>query len=417
MSHRRVVVTGLGVLSPIGVTPAEAWNNALDGKSGIDRISLLDPTDFTSQVAGQVKGFDPVAHFGAAEARKSDRFTQFARVASRNAWNAAGFADTPPDPEMVGVILGSGVGGIGTFEEQMRIAMERGPRRISPFFVPMMISNMACGQVAIDLNAKALNYCTVTACASSGHAMAAALDSIRLGRADVILAGGSEAPITFMALGGFCALKALSTAWNDLPTQACRPFDRDRDGFVMAEGGAILILEELSHAKARGAEIVAEIVGAGMTCDAFHITAPAEGGEGCRRAMINAMRDGGIDPGSVDYINAHGTSTQLNDVNETMAIISALGQENAHRIMVSSTKSVHGHMLGAAGSMEAALTCLALKHGVVPPTINHENPGEGCVLDYVPGSAREADINVALSNSLGFGGHNVTLAFRKYTGN
>lgn len=417
MSHRRVVVTGLGVLSPIGVTPAEAWNNALDGKSGIDRISLIDPSDFTSQVAGQVKDFDPVAHFGAAEARKSDRFTQFARVASINAWNSAGFADNPPEPERVGVILGSGVGGIGTFEEQMRNAMERGPRRISPFFVPMMISNMACGQVAIDLNAKGLNYCTVTACASSGHALAAALDSIRLGRADVILAGGSEAPITFMALGGFCALKALSTSWNDRPAQACRPFDRDRDGFVMAEGGAVLVLEELSHAKSRGAEIVAEIVGAGMTCDAFHITAPAEGGEGSRRAMINAMRDGCIDPGSVDYINAHGTSTQLNDVNETIAIIDALGRENADRVMISSTKSVHGHMLGAAGSMEAMLTCLALKHGVVPPTVNHENPGEGCVLDYVPGSAREAGISVALSNSLGFGGHNVTLAFRKYTGN
>jgi 3-oxoacyl-[acyl-carrier-protein] synthase II len=398
------------------LTPSEAWNNALEGRSGIDRISLLDPADFTSQVAGQVKGFDPVTHFGAAEARKSDRFTQFARVASLNAWNAAGFADNPPDPERVGVILGSGVGGIGTFEEQMRVAMERGPRRISPFFVPMMISNMACGQVAIDLNAKALNYCTVTACASSGHALATALDSIRLGRADVILAGGSEAPITFMALGGFCALKALSTSWNDRPTQACRPFDRDRDGFVMAEGGAILILEELSHAKARGAEIIAEIVGAGMTCDAFHITAPAEGGEGSRRAMINAMRDGCIDPAEVGYINAHGTSTQLNDVNETTAIINALGEQNARRIMVSSTKSVHGHMLGAAGSMEAALTCLALKHGVVPPTINHENPGEGCVLDYVPGSAREAGIHVALSNSLGFGGHNVTLAFRKFTG-
>ena len=376
MSHRRVVVTGLGVLSPIGVTPLEAWNNALNGKSGIGRITLLDPTDFTSQIAGEVKGFDPVAHFGVAEARKCDRFTQFARVASLNAWNDAGFADTPPDPERVGVILGSGVGGIGTFEDQMRIAAERGPRRISPFFVPMMISNMACGQVAIDLNAKGINFCTVTACASSGHAMAAALDAIRLGRADVILAGGSEAPVTFMALGGFCALKALSTGCNDRPTEACRPFDRDRDGFVMAEGGAILILEELSHARARGAEIIAEIAGAGMTCDAYHITAPAEGGDGSRRAMTLAMRDGCINPESVGYINAHGTSTQLNDVNETIAIINALGAENARRVMVSSTKSVHGHMLGAAGSMEAALTCLALKNGVVPPTINHVNPGK-----------------------------------------
>lgn len=417
MSQRRVVVTGLGVLSPIGSTSSEAWRNALDGKSGITRISHFDPAEFTSQIAGEVKGFDPAAHFGAAEARKSDRFTQFARVASLDAWNSAGFPDSPPDPERVGVILGSGVGGIGTFEEQMKVAAERGPRRISPFFVPMMISNMACGQVAIDLNAKALNYCTVTACASSGHAIAAALDSIRLGRADVILAGGSEAPITFMALGGFCALKALSTGFNHMPAQACRPFDRDRDGFVMAEGGAVLILEELSHARARGAGIIAEVAGAGMTCDAFHITAPAEGGEGSRRAMLNAMRDGGIDPASVDYINAHGTSTQLNDVNETMAIIDALGPENARRVMVSSTKSVHGHMLGAAGSMEASMTCLALRDGVVPPTINHENPGEGCVLDYVPGSAREADIRVALSNSLGFGGHNVTLAFRKYMGN
>ena len=417
MSHRRVVVTGLGVLSPIGVSPEEAWTNAVGGKSGIDRISLLDPADFTSQIAGQVKDFDPAAHFGPAESRKCDRFTQFARVASRSAWNAAGLSECNSNPERIGVILGSGVGGIGTFEDQMKVAAERGPRRISPFFVPMMISNMACGQVAIDLNAKGLNYCTVTACASSGHALAAALDSIRLNRADIIVAGGSEAPITFMALGGFCALKALSTGYNDRPTQACRPFDRDRDGFVMSEGGAVFILEEYEHAKARGVEIIAELVGAGMTCDAYHITAPAEGGDGSRRAMVLAMQDGGIAPEEVDYINAHGTSTQLNDVNETIAIINALGEQHARKIMVSSTKSVHGHMLGAAGSMESAMTCLALKHGVIPPTINHENPGDGCVLDYVPNEAREADIEIALSNSLGFGGHNVTLAFRKFTGN
>ncbi len=416
MSHRRVAVTGIGVRSPIGSTPAEAWDNAVNGRSGISRIAGFDPSDFTSQIAGQVKDFDPAALFGAAEARKCDRFTQFARAASMDAWRNSGLEAFGPVPERVGVIVGSGVGGIGTFEEQMKVAAERGPRRISPFFVPMMISNMGCGQVAIDLNAKALNYCTVTACASSGHAMAAALDAIRLDRADVVLAGGSEAPITFMALGGFCALKALSTGFNDRPTQACRPFDRDRDGFVMAEGGVVLILEALDHARARGAEILAELVGAGMTCDAFHITAPAEGGEGSRRAMQCAMKDGGINPGEVDYINAHGTSTQLNDVNETIAIMDALGPDNARKVMVSSTKSVHGHMLGAAGSMEAALTCLALKHGVVPPTVNHENPGEGCVLDYVPGTAREAGIRVALSNSLGFGGHNVTLAFRKYTG-
>lgn len=417
MSQRRVVVTGLGIISPIGSTPEEAWKSAVEGVSGIDRISLLDPAEFTSQIAGEVRGFDPVAHFGPAEARKCDRFTQFARVASLNAWNAAGLSSDRVDPERVGVILGSGIGGIGTFEDQMKVAEARGPRRISPFFVPMMISNMACGQVAIDLNAKALNYCTVTACASSGHALAAALDSIRLGRADIIVTGGSEAPITFMALGGFCALKALSTGFNQQPRQACRPFDRDRDGFVMSEGGAVFILEEYEHARARGALIIAELVGAGMTCDAYHITAPAEGGEGSRRAMLNAMRDGGVSPDTVDYINAHGTSTQLNDVNETTAIINALGAENAGKTAVSSTKSVHGHMLGAAGSMESALTCLALKHGVIPPTINHENPGDGCVLDYVPNEAREADIRVALSNSLGFGGHNVTLAFRKYTGN
>jgi len=416
LSHRRVAVTGIGVRSPIGSTPEEVWDNAVNGRSGIGRIACFDPSDFTSQIAGEVKDFDPAALFGAADARKCDRFAQFARAAALDAWRNSGLESFGPVPERVGVIVGSGVGGIGTFQEQMKTAMERGPRRISPFFVPMMISNMACGHVAIDLNARGLNYCTVTACASGGHAMAAALDAIRLGRADVVLAGGSEAPITFMALGGFCSLKALSTGFNDRPTQACRPFDRDRDGFVIAEGGAVLVLEAMEHARARGAEILAELVGAGMTSDAFHITAPAEGGEGSRRAMLEAMKDGGINPEEVDYINAHGTSTQLNDISETIAVIEALGADNARKVMVSSTKSVHGHMLGAAGSMEAALTCLALKHGVVPPTVNHENPGEGCVLDYVPGAAREVPVKVALSNSLGFGGHNVTLAFRKYTG-
>lgn len=415
MADKRVVITGLGVLSPIGNSASQAWENAIAGKSGITRLSLVDPELFSSQIAGEVKDFDPVELLGAKETRRNDRYTQLAIVAARQAWADSGLSEASIDPERVGVVIGSGVGGLGTYEEQHTIALERGPGRISSLFVPMMISNMAAGQVAIEINAKGPNFATVTACASSTHAIASSVDAIRLGRAEVMVAGGSEAPLTLMSIGGFCSMKALCTSFNDEPEKASRPFDRDRSGFVIAEGACILILEELEHAKARGANIIAEVCGVGMSCDAHHITAPAPGGEGCARAMVMAMNDAGMNAEDVDYINAHGTSTQLNDINETEAIKTALGK-HAAEVMVSSTKSVHGHMLGATGGMEIMLTALALKNGIVPPTSTHMIPGEGCDLDYVPGTARKADIQCALSNSLGFGGHNACIALRKYKG-
>ncbi len=415
MSDKRVVITGLGVFSPIGNTTSEAWKNAVDGNSGVGRLSNIDPEPFTSQVAGEVKDFDPVALLGPKNARRNDRYTQLAMAAAEQAWEASGLSGETIDPERVGVIIGSGVGGMETFETQHTTALDRGPRRISSMFVPMMISNMAAGQVAIDLNAKGPNFATVTACASSSHAIACSVDSIRLGRAEVMVTGGSEAPLTLMSIGGFCSMKALCTTYNEEPEKASRPFDKDRAGFVIAEGSCILVIEELEHAIARGASIIAEIAGVGMSCDAHHITAPAPGGEGCARAMRMAMKDAGMKPEDVDYVNAHGTSTHLNDINETSAIRAALGDQ-ADKVMVSSTKSVHGHMLGATGGMEVMLTALALKNGIVPPTATHESPGEGCDLDYVPGTARKADIQCALSNSLGFGGHNVCIALRKYKG-
>ncbi|MCK5130932.1 MAG: beta-ketoacyl-ACP synthase II [Candidatus Sabulitectum sp.] len=415
MSDKRVVITGLGVFSPIGNTTSEAWENAVAGKSGVVRLSTIDPEPFTSQVAGEVKDFDPAELLGPKNARRNDRYTQLAMAAAEQAWENSGLSDETIDPERVGVIIGSGVGGMETFEKQHAIAMDRGPRRISSLFVPMMISNMAAGQVAIDLNAKGPNFATVTACASSSHAIASSVDAIRLGRAEVMVTGGSEAPLTMMSVGGFCSMKALCTTFNDEPEKASRPFDKDRSGFVIAEGACIIVLEELEHAKARGVSIIAEVAGVGMSCDAHHITAPAPGGEGCARAMRMAMNDAGMQPEDVDYVNAHGTSTHLNDINETAAIRAALG-DRADKVLVSSTKSVHGHMLGATGGMEIMLTALALKNGIVPPTATHENPGEGCDLDYVPGTARKADIKCALSNSLGFGGHNVCIALRKYKG-
>ena len=392
----------------MGHSADESWKSAVNGRSGVRRITLLDPEPFTSQIAGEVKDFDAQEHLGRKVARKTDRYTQFAIVAAREAYRASGLEDSSIDRNRLGTIIGSGIGGIDTMEKNHEKALERGARRISPFFCPMMISNMASGWVGIDLNAKGINLATVTACASAGHAIAMSFDAIRMNRADAMVTGGSEAPITLMGLGGFCAMKALSTR-NDDPETASRPFDRGRDGFVMAEGGAIVVLEEYEHARRRGAEIYAEVVECGMTCDAHHITAPAEGGEGSARAMSLVLERAGVPADQVDYVNAHGTSTQLNDISETQAIKTALGQERAGKIMVSSTKSVTGHMLGAAGAMELIFTALALKNGVVPPTATLEDPDDGCDLDYVPGEAREADMRFALSNSLGFGGHNVTL--------
>lgn len=412
--RKSIVITGVGAISPVGLKAPESWKNALAGRSGVRRMTLVDPEEFPSQIAGEVKNFDPLDYLDTKLAKRTDRYTQFAMIASREAFADSGLEGNI-SPDRLGVIVGSGIGGITTLEREHKVAIERGVRRINPFFCPMMISNIAAGRVGIDIGAKGLNFATVTACASSGHAIAIAADMIRLGRADAILAGGSEAPMTLTGVGGFCALKALSTR-NDDPETSSRPFDRDRDGFVIAEGGAVVILEDLEHALNRGAEIYAELPGSGMTCDAYHITAPAEGGEGSARAMKLAMEDAGIEPEQVDYINAHGTSTILNDINETMAIKSALGEEIAKRIMVSSTKSVTGHMLGAAGAIEAIFTSFALRDGIVPPTATLINPDEGCDLDYVPGKARKAELSYALSNSLGFGGHNVTLTLKKYMG-
>ena len=412
--EKRVVITGTGIIGPIGNTASENWKSALSGRSGIRRMTLVDPEQFTSQIAGEVKDFDPLDYFDRKLAKRIDRYTQFAMVAAREAYTESNIMGSI-EPERLGVIIGSGIGGITTLEKEHKTALERGVSRISPFFCPMMISNIAAGRVGIDVGAKGLNFATVTACASSGHAIALAVDMIRLGRVDAILAGGSEAPLTLTGVGGFCQLKALSTR-NDDPETASRPFDRDRDGFVLSEGGAVIMLEDMEHAINRGANIIAEIVGAGMTCDAYHITAPAENGEGSARAMKIAIDDAGISAEDVDYVNAHGTSTVLNDINETKAVKTALGEEKARRTPVSSTKSVTGHMLGAAGAVEAIFTAFALRKGILPPTATLENPGEGCDLDYIPKEPRRADIKYALSNSIGFGGHNVTLALKKYSG-
>lgn len=411
---KRVVITGTGIIGPVGKTTSENWNNIVSGISGIRTITLVDPENFTSKIAGEVKDFDPLDYLDRKVAKRTDRYTQFAMVAAREAYAESGIENNI-HPERIGVIIGSGIGGITTLEHEHKVALERGVNRINPFFCPMMISNIAAGRVGIDVGAKGLNLSTVTACASSGHAIAIAVDMIRLGRVEAILAGGAEAPITLTGVGGFCQLKALSTR-NDDPETASRPFDRDRDGFVISEGGAVIVLEELEHAEKRGAKIIAEVSGSGMTCDAFHITAPAENGEGSARAMKLAMQDAGIKPEDVGYINAHGTSTLLNDINETKAIKTALGEENAMKTPVSSTKSITGHMLGAASAVEVIFTAFALRDGILPPTATLQNPDEGCDLDYVPGTARKADIKHALSNSLGFGGHNVTIALKKYSG-
>lgn len=409
---KRVVITGLGAISPVGNNVPECWENTLNGRSGISKISLIDTEGFTSKIAGEVKNFNPGDFLDRRLARTTDRYTQLALVASREARAHSGISENNVDPTKFGVIIGTGIGGIGTMEAEYRKALERGVDRISPYFCPMMIANMASGRVAIDLNAKGINFATVTACATSGHSIAMAADAIRLGRADVILAGGSEAPITTMGLGGFCALKAVSTR-NDDPETASRPFDRDRDGFVMSEGAAVVVLEDYDFAIKRGANILAELLGSGMTCDAYHITAPAEGGEGAVRSMEKAMEFSGITPEQIQYINAHGTSTQLNDLYETQAIKTTFGEDMAKKIPISSTKSVTGHLLGAAGAMELIFIVMAIRNSVIPPTATLENPGESLDLDYVPREARQASIDFALSNSFGFGGHNVTLAVGK----
>ncbi len=411
----RVVVTGLGAVTPLGNDVASLWNGVCSGRSGIGRLTRFDPDPFPSQVAGEANDFSPDLCFDAKDLRKTDRFAQFGMAASLEAFRDSGLKDGDFDPDRVGVLIGSGVGGLQTLEDQHTVLMERGPRRISPYFITMMIINAASGLVSIRLGVKGPNASTVSACASGAQALGDAGKIIERGHADIMIAGGAEAPITRMAVGGFCSMKALSTR-NDEPEKASRPFDRDRDGFVIAEGAGVVVLESLDHARARGARIYAELAGYGLTGDAFHLTAPAPGGEGAVRSMQAALEDAGLDAGDVDYINAHGTSTNLNDALETSAVKTVFGQR-AYEIPVSSTKSMIGHLLGAAGAVELVVAVLAVRDGRIPPTINHENPDPECDLDYVPGcSTRPANLQVVLSNSLGFGGHNVTLALKKYPG-
>ena len=409
---RRAVVTGMGVVSPVGSDLESFWGNIRSGVSGIGPITSFDVSQYASQIAGELSGYDPDQHLDRKERRRMDEFACYAMAAARMAREDSGIDVGSDDPKRLGVIVGSGVGGLKTLEAQHSVLLDRGPSRCSPFMIPQMIVNMASGLIAIDLNAKGPNYAVVSACATAAHSMADALRLIQRGEVDVMFTGGSESPVCPLGVGGFSAMKALSTR-NDAPEHASRPFDRDRDGFVIAEGAAVLVLEELEHARKRGAKIYGELAGAGLTCDAYHITAPSETGEGAARAMQQALRDAGANPEETDYVNAHGTSTQLNDKFETRAIKTALGEENARRVMVSSSKSMTGHLLGAAAGIESAVCLLALRDGVVPPTINQENADPECDLDYVPNEARRADIKLALNNSLGFGGHNACLAFRK----
>lgn len=413
MDKKRVVITGLGALSPISNNAKELWQNGMKGQNGIGEITRIDTTDFEVSVAGELKGYDALDHFSKKEARKMDRFTQYAIVASREAVLDSGLKIEGELSERVGVWIGSGIGGIGTFEIGYDMLLKRGPKRVSPFFVPMMITDMAAGQVSIDLGAKGPNGCTVTACATGTNSIGEAFKFIQRGDATAMVAGGTEAPISRMGLAGFQANKALTL--NPDPNSACRPFDANRDGFVMSEGAGVVILEELEHAKARGAHIYAEVVGYGSTGDAHHITAPAPGGSGGSRAMTMAIEDAGIQPTDVDYINAHGTSTPLNEKFETMAIKDAFG-DHAYNMKISSTKSMTGHMLGAAGGIEAIFSALSLEHGIILPTINYVEKDPECDLDYVPNEMIKQDIKYALSNSLGFGGHNSTLMLKRYEG-
>ena len=407
---RRVVITGIGAVTPLGNTAEETWSAIKEGKSGVGPLTRLDTEKFPAKVAAEVKDFDIEQYIDRKEARKMDRFTHYALAASIMAIKDADLTITDEIAPKVGVWIGSGIGGMETYEKQMEVFQERGVRRVSPFFVPMMIPNMASGQVSIHLGAKGINSCSVTACASGTNSIGDAFKVIQRGDADAMITGGAEAPIVNMAVAGFCSSTALSL--NPDANTASRPFDKERDGFVIAEGAGILVLEEYEFAKARGAKIYAEVIGYGATGDAYHITAPGPNGEGAARAIKQAIDDAGIDPTNVGYINAHGTSTPYNDLFETMAVKSVFG-DHAYNLAMSSTKSMTGHLLGAAGGVETIFTALALKEGILPPTINLETPDPECDLDYVPNVAREANVEYAMSNSLGFGGHNASLLLKK----
>jgi beta-ketoacyl-acyl-carrier-protein synthase II len=411
MQKKRVVVTGLGAVTPLGNSVQQTWEKLINGESGIGELTRLDKEVFPAKVAAELKDFDAEAFIDKKEARRMDRFTQYAVAAAKMAVEHAELNISEEIANRVGVWIGSGIGGMATLEEQFTVLKEKGARRVSPFFIPMLIPDMAAGQVSIALGAKGVNSCSVTACASGANSIGDAFKVIERGDADVMITGGTEAPITQMSLAGFCSAKAVSL--NPDPKTACRPFDANRDGFVMGEGSGIIVLEELEHALARGATIYAEIVGYGATGDAHHMTAPAPGGEGGARAMSEALRDAGLQPEAIDYVNAHGTSTDLNDKYETAAIKSVLG-DHAYKIAVSSTKSMTGHLLGAAGAVEAIFSVLVIREGIIPPTINYETPDPECDLDYVPNEARRQDVRTVMTNSLGFGGHNTTLIFKKY---
>lgn len=414
MTKRRVVVTGMGALTPIGNTVPEFWSGLISGRNGSGMITKFDTSLFTTKFACEVKGFNPEDFIDKKEAKRMDPYTHYAIATSKMAIDDSEINLEKVDLERFGVIYGSGIGGMDTFEKQTLAYFQGGPRRISPFFVPMMISDIAAGQISIMFNLKGPNYATTSACATSTHAIADAFVHVQRGTADIMICGGSEAAITPMAIGGFNSARALST-WNERFLEASRPFDKDRNGFVMGEGSATIILEEYEHAIKRGAKIYAEIIGFGLTADAYHVTAPAPEGEGAYRSMRDAIREGGIELTEVDYINAHGTSTELNDLNETKAIKRLFG-EHAYNLSVSSTKSMTGHLLGAAGAVEAIATVLALKNGIIPPTINLDEPDAQCDLNYTPKVAVKKDIKYALSNTFGFGGHNSTLLFKKYEG-
>jgi 3-oxoacyl-[acyl-carrier-protein] synthase II len=408
----RIVVTGLGAVAPNGIGTQTFWQNVIHGVSGIAPITRFDASRHDTQIAGEVKGFDPLQWIEKKEARKMDLFIHFAVAAAQMAYDDSGLKVTDDNQERIGVFVGTGMGGIPALEESHRVLMEKGPGRISAFFIPSIITNLASGQISMRFGMKGPNSCVSTACATGNHAIGDSLRIIQRGDADVMLAGGSEAVITPLTIGGFCSMKALSTR-NAEPTRASRPFDKDRDGFVMGEGAGIMVLESLEHAKRRGAKIYAEIVGYGMSADAYHITQPAPEGEGAVRSMRLALEDAKVTPSQVDYINAHGTSTPAGDLNETLAIKAVFG-DHARSLAVSSTKSMTGHLLGAAGGIESVITVLTIFHGILPPTINYETPDLECDLDYVPNTARRRDVKYALTNSFGFGGTNATLLLKKF---
>ena len=413
MTNNRVVVTGIGVINPMGLDVPSLWDATVAGKSGVDHITSFDTTGFATKIAAEVKGFDPTDYIDRKEVRRTDRFAQFAVAASFQAVENARLNIDGTNAEDIGVIMGAGFGGLGALVTQQQILTEKGPDRVSPFLIPMMIADAAAGQVSITLRAKGPNFCTTSACASGSDAIGEAYETIKRGDALAMLAGGTEAQVIPLTIAAFNAARAISVR-NDEPQLASRPFDAQRDGFVVGEGAAVLVLESLTFAARRGAPILAEMVGYGASADAFHVTQPAEHGEGGARAMKMALRKARLQPEEVDYINAHGTSTPLNDVNETEAIKTVFG-EHAYRMPVSSTKSMMGHLLGAAGSTEAAICVLAIQNGIVPPTTNLTFPDPDCDLDYVPNVARKAKVDVALSNSFGFVGHNSTLVFRRYS--